>query len=194
MTNSEDNIGRGLLFPLEPNEGAEETQEHMKEAILEQVFGFCGCGQTDRAIDTLYDYLCIVGKKYDGHYNPNKFDPISTNPGTVTLLHYVMYNAGMTEHGGSVPGWLTDDGWGLLTYILAYKLQHDENVSEAVIPEDLEFDCWEQELPYLPWGIHIDALPVLSDHQMQLLEAQFKKQGITTRLFDDFNNDKMNKV
>lgn len=75
--------------------------------IIGQKLGFCGCGLPEDAIDYCYQGLkrveSLALSKSDF---PNPF----ASEGEEYFFFYWLDKKGFTEHGGSVPGWLTEKG------------------------------------------------------------------------------------
>lgn len=108
--------------------------EHLDKAIIEGVFGFCGCGRPDdfvrlvgRALRLMVDYYEYnqhgmrandpgwreVFKKYHAD-----MEAACGNTGSVMLLQYVFDKHELTEHGGSVnSAWPTPKGYAVLAAI-----------------------------------------------------------------------------
>ncbi len=96
--------------------------------VLEGLMGFCGCGMPEHVANLIEDGLQHIKDLMeirDGNHNRPGSDPkwkedwdgwnrrgleIFGNPGCEYLLYYCFDNAGLTEHGGAVPGWLSDLG------------------------------------------------------------------------------------
>lgn len=98
--------------------------------ILQHIFKFCGCGKPQQALIYIKDVLQFIDDKHN--------DPIhETNPRVDSaewkqwckdidikskqlmgnaeyFTYYILDKLGLTEHGGSVPGWLTLEGEELL--------------------------------------------------------------------------------
>lgn len=96
--------------------------------VLEGIMGFCGCGRPDLANEIIFKALLHIEdleKIRDANFNRPGADPkwkedldgwnargleIFGNLGTETIVYYVLDKAGLIEHGGSVPGWLSELG------------------------------------------------------------------------------------
>ncbi len=96
--------------------------------VLEGLMGFCGCGRPDLANEVIFNALRhIEDLEQIRNRCSNKpgSDPAWTEElktwnakgvelfgsvGMETLVYYVLDKAELTEHGGSVPGWLTPLG------------------------------------------------------------------------------------
>ena len=110
--------------------------ENAENFISTGMLGFCGCGEPDEALSYVHKALQIVddlsrlvhGKKitYEQWEENNKDEFV--NDGAMYFMWYFLDNKGLTEHGGSVPGWLTAKGKELLSDLieLALKGKNDE--------------------------------------------------------------------
>jgi hypothetical protein len=95
------------------------------EDVFLDILGFCGCGMPDAAIRYVRDCLQQVkdlgdldrkngwSESYKKWENRNK--ELFVNGGSEYFMWYYLDNKGFTEHGGSVPGWLTEKGLDLLS-------------------------------------------------------------------------------
>lgn len=106
--------------------------------IVEGIFGFCGCGNPEDFLYAHYKELKRIDElnqcdDYDKFYN--RFETNATEnldkfelSGLYNMLWYELDKLGFTNHGGSIPGWLTDKGKGLLndlTKIMNEEGRHD---------------------------------------------------------------------
>lgn len=75
--------------------------------------GFCGCGQPVSAFKLLRDTLLYFdSSKKDSEWwkKLDEFLGSKERPGLACWWLYWIDHVGLTEHGGSVPGWLTAKG------------------------------------------------------------------------------------
>ncbi len=82
--------------------------------------GFCGCGQPENALRYVLAGLKVVGMRgpTDMTAHSNWFQEVKyptqkaqfVSAGAEYFFYYWASSKGLTEHGGSVPGWLTPDG------------------------------------------------------------------------------------
>ena len=93
------------------------------ESYLGSLFGFCGCGIPEETLAYLMKGLELVDsyirddfKEWDKACD----DHFKTKEGRY-LVWYIFDAKELTEHGGSVPGWLTPDGKALLAYYQKQK-------------------------------------------------------------------------
>lgn len=94
------------------------------------MLGFCGCGASEESLSYVRDGLAHINrlreespKQSNGHEAWNKWweqwqaDGLALfgNDRARWFFYYWADQKGFTEHGGSVPGWLTDEGRELLS-------------------------------------------------------------------------------
>lgn len=105
------------------------------EFILEGMFGFCGCGRPFQALMYIRSVLTRIdalrshkNEPWGEFYANWKADnlPVFSNEGAEFFAYYIMDKAGLTEHGGSVPGWLSESGVKLLSDLNELALREDE--------------------------------------------------------------------
>lgn len=112
--------------------------------ILGHIFGFCGCGMPTEAMKYIRDVMQHVENlrlmrhsventpiTRDAMYDKWSEDgkAIFSNQGAEYFAYYVLDAKGLTEHGGSVPGWLTPKGREVLSdinEILTMEKNEDE--------------------------------------------------------------------
>lgn len=97
--------------------------ETAEDFIHSHILGFCGCGAPQLSIRYVRDVLKHIeavhalprgdtrddwGRVYDEWKEAGK--AIFSSEGAEYFAYYVMDDKGLTEHGGSVPGWLTELG------------------------------------------------------------------------------------
>lgn len=96
----------------------------IEDALMMGVFGFCGCGMPWYTLAYIRDELENI-KRYTEWINENHHitkdipSPMENNDkeenlGRSYFIWYWFDKMGYTDHGGSVPGWLTDEGESLL--------------------------------------------------------------------------------
>jgi len=93
--------------------------------ILIDIFDFCGCGHTKSAVEHIIGALKLIKEKDEINKN-TKFEDwyeewaekvsnfFNHDRGAQTIMWYCFDRAGLTDHGGSVPGWLTEKGYDLI--------------------------------------------------------------------------------
>jgi len=102
---------------LEELEHKEPDVSHDIESVLMDYMGkdhhFCGCGAPGEAYKYLRDVLNMIpagsDDDWDGKYEKRE-EYFKDIPGIGYFTYYMIDNMGLTEHGGSVPGWLTEKG------------------------------------------------------------------------------------
>lgn len=100
-----------------------------ESGVLGDVFGFCGCGDNGAALLLMRDAMRLIDRPYPGfpegpdsaacrkwfdEQRASELALFGPNSGVRYLVWYVLDEKGLTEHGGSVPGWLTDKGKAVL--------------------------------------------------------------------------------
>lgn len=100
----------------------DETYFGEAEGALGSLFGFCGCGTPEAPLRLLRDAMRLIDVKPN---NPHDFDKWKAayrirraamdelfhhDKGVEYLVWYLLDDKKLTEHGTSVPGWLTDLG------------------------------------------------------------------------------------
>lgn len=99
--------------------------DEQEEEIM-SLFGFCGCGVPQAAITTIHE--CLKRIKYhtdDTQYSKEGYENLNAYPtdeGSRYIIWYLLDAKGFTEHGGSVPGWLTPEGYDLLKKLDSYAV------------------------------------------------------------------------
>lgn len=80
--------------------------ETARDFIQCGILGHCGCGVPDDSLIFIKDQLIIIEKGYpfDVGFTPLQY-----------TLWYMFDKYGLTEHGTSLPGWLTQKGEELLS-------------------------------------------------------------------------------
>jgi hypothetical protein len=99
----------------------EDPVDFIQASILD--FCCCGCAEDNlKYVRDVLEYIDWIMKqpkgfdKWDGIYAEwiEKGKVLFSNEGAKYFAFYVMHTKGLTEHGGSVPGWLTVEGDELL--------------------------------------------------------------------------------
>lgn len=88
-------------------------------AIVEYYeLGFCGCGDNESALIYLKDCLELIKLKTNDNLSYQdwkiKVAEVIPTEGSQYFMWYYLDSKGLTEHGGSVPGWLDIKGTQLL--------------------------------------------------------------------------------
>jgi hypothetical protein len=101
---------------------ANELYHETAEDALSSVFGFCGCGAPELALAYMGRVMrAIQNLQGDGSFEDRHaaYEEASNalfhgDDGARYVAYYLLAERGLTEHGGSVPGWLSDRGVGVL--------------------------------------------------------------------------------
>lgn len=97
--------------------------EFLEEAIVGLYnLGFCVCGCPDEALRHLVECLNLVNnlkelvwsKQIEREDWQKQVREVLPTGGAEYFMWYYLDDKGLTEHGGGVPGWLTDKGKQLL--------------------------------------------------------------------------------
>jgi hypothetical protein len=96
--------------------------EDATSLIAGGMLGFCGCGDNDSALKYIKDALQLVADLREVR-NKNltwddwrvRVNSVFSNEGAEYFMWYFLDNKELTEHGSSVPGWLTTKGEELLS-------------------------------------------------------------------------------
>lgn len=102
-------------------------------------FGFCGCGNPEANLLYVLGGLALIGER-----RPNYFttDPATWNAwneehhkraalhfgndSAESFFYYWCDKEKLTQHGGSIPGWLTEEGQNLLNKLLQFKQELED--------------------------------------------------------------------
>lgn len=93
----------------------DDAQEFIQTAIL----GFCGCGDPAASQTYLRDVLQFIREVHENEEENwdvpwKRLDGFFHSVGERYTVFYLLDDKGLTEHGSSVPGWLTPKGRELL--------------------------------------------------------------------------------
>lgn len=92
------------------------------EGFLVEQLGFCGCGAPDEALKYVQGGLQLLSdlkelvwtKKIDYKERDTRLRAFFGSVGAEYFFWYRLDDLGLTEHGGQVPGWLTEEGEDML--------------------------------------------------------------------------------
>jgi len=101
--------------------------ESAESLILTGIFHFCGCGFPEKCLIFLRDMLSLINTYTNGdltEYLKNEIKTAGTL-GAACFMYYLLDQKGFTEHGGAVPGWLSDNGEGLLNDLNSLELEKE---------------------------------------------------------------------
>lgn len=76
---------------------------------------FCGCGQPETALKVIHEVMKLIftwdfGKHQHFQTWWDKMVAAAGNEGSLYIILYELDRCFLTEHGGSVPGWLSSLG------------------------------------------------------------------------------------
>lgn len=97
--------------------------EDEQSLVLSGVLGFCGCGMPEEAAQYVRAILEHIdaGMRLprDGYEKWAAHGETIGSKGALYFAYYVLDDKGFIEHGGAVPGWLTEKGKRLLEMLRA---------------------------------------------------------------------------
>lgn len=110
-----------------------DTHYETIEDILQiAIFGFCGCGCPENNLKYIRDGLEHIEWRMDSYRNKDnelsyeqlqaKAVEIFGNESAAYFFYYWCDTKDLTEHGGSVPGWLSEHGKTMLEVLKTLKL------------------------------------------------------------------------
>lgn len=87
------------------------------------ILGFCGCGDPDENVTFIGKILRLFEYREQNTYEQwkSKVRELLPNGDIEYFIWYWLDKEEYTEHGGSVPGWLTDKGKQLLSDITQWE-------------------------------------------------------------------------
>ena len=96
--------------------------EDAESFIATGMLGFCGCGMPEAALEHVRKALQLVDDleqlvwEQSMRYKEweKRKEGVFASEGAEYFMWYYLDNKGLTDHGSSVPGWLTDKGEALL--------------------------------------------------------------------------------
>lgn len=109
------------------------------ESFIEMgLFNFCGCGQPDSTREYVRNSLQLVSdikelvweKKMSYEDWIDKKNELFKTDEAEFFMWYWLDHKGYIEHGGSVPGWLTEDGKEILSDLNELKQLTNEKPKE----------------------------------------------------------------
>lgn len=111
--------------------------ETATDLIATGILGFCGCGCPEEALVFIRDILQFIKQKINEPWSEkleNKEKELFPYLGMNYFIYYWLDNKELTEHGSSVPGWLTKKGEQLLKD-LTIILKEEKEFKEFTNPE-----------------------------------------------------------
>ena len=96
--------------------------DDIEDLIHNGFFNFCCCGIPENSLRFVWEVLYNLDYIWKHKDSPSEewsqlwrdWENKQKDKNAVYFLYYWLDNEGFTEHGGSVPGWLTVDGEDLL--------------------------------------------------------------------------------
>ena len=88
----------------------EECTFDTAEDLLRYQVGYCGCGDPESALKYLARVLDFVNRYLDVGADDGTEAELFPVEGSIWHTYYMLDDKELTEHGSSVPGWLTDKG------------------------------------------------------------------------------------
>ena len=101
------------------------------EVILDGMLGFCGCGMPGAALRFLRDLLRQIAEVHEAERGMpfeaawKKLKDLIPDAGARYFIYYTLDLLDLTEHGGSVPGWLDGRGYQILEMLEEIDLEND---------------------------------------------------------------------
>ena len=97
------------------------------------IFKFCGCGRPEENLKYVCEALDIIAERSDitGNYEEKcakshqRAKELYKTDAAEYFMWYWLETVGLTEHGGSVPGWLTGEGWDVLADLKELKERNE---------------------------------------------------------------------
>lgn len=92
--------------------------ESALDLLCTDTFKFCGCGHPESALQYMRDVMSHINRlKEEVWENKITYEQwnqggkkIFSNDGAEYFAYYILDNLELTEHGGLVPGWLSEKG------------------------------------------------------------------------------------
>jgi hypothetical protein len=102
--------------------------ESLEDYIHGTILGYCACGSPGSNLDYILHGLRLINEKPPKDFSENiwqewypkheeRLKAHFTKNGSEYFFYYWCDKEGLTEHGGSVPGWLDSDGERLLAIL-----------------------------------------------------------------------------
>lgn len=110
--------------------------DDLTDLLMSKVLGFCNCGRPADALGFILGGLRLINEKYGGESRKGWNDWYEAyrarcaehfKSGEAEYFFYAWADKeGLTEHGGSVPGWLNSTGEKLLALLEQWEKEEDE--------------------------------------------------------------------
>lgn len=123
---------QGLCF-VDKNEC---DYDNLIDYLQSGLLGFCGCGSAISSLTFVRDGLAHIAWRLEYYREKNsdynvvkaKEAEVFSNENIAYFFYYWADNQEFTEHGGSVPGWLTEEGQTMLN-ILNYAIEEENKLN-----------------------------------------------------------------
>lgn len=105
------------------------SYQDASEFLAGGVFKWCGCGMKEEALIYVRDILSLIRGIEDSKFTKEAWNELQKYFKSYKDYYFALYwmdNLGLTQHGGSVPGWLTEKGEAILFDLLALNLEDNE--------------------------------------------------------------------
>ena len=119
---------QGLNFVTKDGDEYDNLIDYLQSGIFE----FCGCGNAVSSLSFIRDGLSHIAWRSEYYAQKNsdysvvraKENEVFSNENIAYFFHYWADKQELTEHGGSVPGWLTKEGHSMLA-VLNYAIEEE---------------------------------------------------------------------
>lgn len=100
----------------------------IEDIVHSHFFGFCGCGDPEGNLQYIRDGLDFIDWRFNVENTPfekikEKQLEIFGNEKAAYFFYYWCDKEDLTEHGGSVPGWLSEKGKLILDILKTLKFE-----------------------------------------------------------------------
>ena len=94
--------------------------ENAEDFYQTSVFGFCGCGRPEDNLQFILDGLKHILSSDREDYDTWLQDGLRIfgNEESRQFFFYWADKQGLTEHGGAIPGWLTEEGEAVMSDLM----------------------------------------------------------------------------
>ena|SRR3990167_4800414 len=111
--------------------------DNPRDYLHGHTLGFCCCGDPESADEYLREVLAAINSEYDEQRWKGIERATGADEGQRYFVFYILDKLELAEHGGSVPGWLTEKGKVLLSDLEILKaideLENAEDQKDAAL-------------------------------------------------------------
>jgi len=104
--------------------------DNLTDLLAIGVCNFCGCGRPDEALIYIMNSLKYIEKAFHDDYEYEEWkeegELLFPTIGSNYFIYYWLSEMGFTEHGGSVPGWVTDKGFEFVKLVEQLKNEKED--------------------------------------------------------------------